>query len=223
MTIDSNKLKITIIPVPGNDWEPVRGDIRAIYDGEVCPYVEVSGQIARRFVGYETIKKDLEICHKIFVEIVNTEDRNPYIQNALWESFITKYGRCFVSSDGRGIKLERKNIFKGENAYLAEAHDSLIHKRHNFSAHAGNSEDDIVSGRLALLPPQKGRELVAFYIARDFALRSNEDQTKKYLILLDHVVKYVDNLLTPIYKKIKEEYASKDIDELYEQSKYIIV
>ncbi|WP_444958236.1 hypothetical protein [Microbulbifer sp. ZKSA002] len=219
MDVNQDKIEVAVLPIADEIDGLVKGDIRIFYDGEACPYVELSGPVEKRYIGYESIKNDLEICRKVFLDIVNTNDRDPYIQNALWESFITKYARNFVSTEGRGIKLEERQVFRGDLEWLLETHKYLIRERHNFSAHAGITDLDNISGRLALLPPSKGRGLLTFYMARDVSLRSEDKDTKAIIALLEEMIDWVCKQLGPIKDKIEEIYSRQSVDELYARSK----
>lgn len=221
--IDPKKVHIESIPVPGKNWEIVNADVRVIYDGDVCPFVEVTGELEKRYIGYEAIKNDLARCNKVLDYINHDNLDEAELQSALWESFITKYGRCFAdASQGRGVKLEQNSVFKNCDGLLEEVHKSLMEGRHQFTAHAGTSENDFISGRLALMPPAKGKELVIFYIARDTVIKAQSEAISIHKNLLTHVIRFTDGKLDPIYIKIKKKYANMDIDRLYERSKYII-
>ena len=52
--IDPNKIKLEKIPVPGSHDSVKYNDHRVIYDGEVCPYVEMTGRDRGRFADCRT-------------------------------------------------------------------------------------------------------------------------------------------------------------------------
>lgn len=217
------KIEIKTVPVPGDNWVVKAVDTRAFVDGEVCPYVTLSCKLSKRFVGLETIKNDLNTCMHLLTSLENKVSQDPLVLNALLESFITKYGRCFADAkEGRGTKLEEKDIFAEAPEMIKGAHSYLIEERNNFTAHAGNSTSDNTSGRLALNPPHKKQGLVIFYIARDFVFNLSPESLCEYGALISYVVAKIDSKLDNVYVKLKHEYSIKNLAELYEQSKYVI-
>lgn len=216
-------MDIVTIPIVDKKGRTLRTDCRVKFEGEICPYVSVDSGIGKRLVGLEIIKRDLKDCLQILEAIENKITDEPMLLNALWESFITKYGRCFADANqGRGIKLEDEDIFKNDTRNLKEHHKYLIDERNNFSAHAGNSDSDIFEVRLALKPVAKGKERYGFYISRDIAISPTPEALLEHKTLLEHNINIVDIKLDGIYRRIKEDYAKIDIDELYNKSKTII-
>jgi hypothetical protein len=222
MTDHERKIEVKTIPVPGENWIVKSVDTRVFADGEVCPYVILNCQLGKRYVGLETIKNDLDTCMHLLIALENKVSDDPLVLNALLESFITKYGRCYADAkEGRGTKLE-EDIFDDAPDMIRKAHENLINERNNFTAHAGSSESDKVSGRLALNPPHKGQDLVTFYIARDFTFNLGADLLCEYGALIRFVKGKIDLKLDKVYEKLKEDYAKHDIKELYDRSKYVI-
>lgn len=216
-------MDIVTIPIVDEKGRTLRTDCRVEFEGEICPYVSVESGIGKRLVGHEIIKRDLKDCLQILEAIENKITDELMLLNALWESFITKYGRCFADANqGRGIKLEDKDIFNNDTGSLKEHHEYLINERNNFSAHAGNSDSDMFEVRLALKPSAKGKDRYGFYISRDIAISPTPEALLEHKTLVEHVIKFVDSKLDGIYKRIKEDYEKIDIDELYKNSRTII-
>jgi hypothetical protein len=214
---------IVTIPIVDEKGRTLRTDCRVEFEGEICPYVSVESGIGKRLVGYEIIKRDLNDCLQILEAIENKITDEPMLLNALWESFTTKYGRCFADANkGRGVKLEDKDIFDTDTPNFKEHHEYLINERNNFSAHAGNSDSDIFEVRLALKPPAKGKDRYGFYISRDIAISPSPEALLEHKQLVEHVISFVDGKLDGIYERIKKDYEEIDIDKLYEDSKTII-
>lgn len=216
-------MDIVTIPIVDEKGRTLWTDCRVEFEGEICPYVSVESAIGKRLVGHEIIKRDLNDCLQILDAIENKITAEPMLLNALWESFITKYGRCFADANkGRGVKLEKKDIFGDDATSLKEHHDYLINERNNFSAHAGDSDSDLFKVRLALKPAARGKELYGFYISRDIAISPSPEALLEHKKLIEQVIKFVDGKLEEIYKRIKNDYEMMDIDELYQSSKTII-
>ena len=214
---------IVKIPIVDDKGRILRTDCRVEYEGEVCPYITVNTGIGKRLVGHEIIKRDLKDCLHILESLENKVTDVPILLNSLWESFITKYGRCYAGAcKGRGIKLEVKDVFNDEVSNFKDHHEYLINERNNFSAHAGDSDSDIFEVRLALKPVSKGKERLRFYISRDIVISPTPEALLEHKKLISHAIAFVDGKLDGIYKRIKEDYDKIDIEELYRNSKTII-
>lgn len=220
---DPNKINLEKIPVPGSHDSVKYNDHRVIYDGEVCPYIEMTGKVSRQHLGYEQIKNDLIICSNLIHNLAENNNSNPFISNAIWESVIVKYGRCFVSaSEGRGIKLEESIVFDNASKAIKIMHDHLMNERNNFAAHAGDSDSDVISSRLALMPPKMGKELIMMYSSRDFVISPEGSAIDEIQSLIGHVIKHIDSKLDKIFQRLKDEYESNNINEIYDNANYII-
>ena len=221
--IDHSKIKLEKIPVPGSHGSVKYNDHRIIYEGEVCPYLEMTGPVTKQHLGYEQMKNDLIICSNLILYLADNYKNNPFISNAVWESIIVKYGRCFVSaSEGRGLKLEKSKVFDTASNNIKNMHKHIMNERNNFAAHAGNSDSDVISSRLAVMPPKIGKELVMIYSSRDFVISPEDATIGEIQSLIDHVIKHIDSKLDKIFQKLKDEYVSKDINEIYDNANYII-
>ncbi len=209
------------IPIADERGFVHRVDVRIICEGIVCPYVILKSSLATQFVGYQSLMRDLDDCSKILNYLVeNTADQ--VILNALWESFITKYGRCFADTVGRKIKLDNNDITKGAPDEIVWASAHLIKERHQFSAHAGTSDSDIMEGRIALLPPQLGKSLVRIYSSGSRVTKPSNEFIVLFQQLIAHVKKQVDLKLVKAISKLKRELSEKDIEQLYNDSISII-
>ena len=216
-------MNIANIPIVDDRGRTLRTDCRAEFEGEICPYIPVETRIGKSLVGYEVIKRDLKDCLIVLESLQSTVIDDPILQNALWESFITKYGRCFADANkGRGTRLEARDVFNENSSNLKDHHEFLVNERNNFSAHAGDSDSDVFEVRLALKPVSKGKEKLGFYISRDIVISATPEALKEHVLLISHVISFVDSKLDGIYKRIKEDYDKVDIDELYRNAKIII-
>ena len=56
---------------------------------------------------------------------------------------LNSYAKCFVECGKGRVKLEQKEVFKG-NSPLLEHHEKLMEIRHKYSAHCGENEFDSV-------------------------------------------------------------------------------
>lgn len=216
-------MKIVNIPIFDGCGRILRSDCRAEFEGEICPYITVETGLGKSLVGHEIIKRDLNDCMHILESLEKNVTDDPVLLNALWESFITKYGRSFADANkGRGVKIEAKEMFNDDNGVYKDNHDYLINERNNFSAHAGDSDSDIFEARLALKPESKGKGKLGFYISRDIVISACPEALLENRQLIKYVISFVDKKLDGIYLRIKEDFNKAEIDELYENAKNII-
>lgn len=159
-----------------------RSKLTVSLEGRVCIQVPLHGPIARSYVGFVSIVKDLEdaLCwiqaaHELLppksslqsaVATVYSElDANSRASlKAYFFAAITLYGRCFVSASGRGTSLTA-------DAHVAPvfltAHERIMGYRHGLVAHAG-SEFDEGEAIVALAPPDHRFHVAANIWRMDF-------------------------------------------------------
>ena len=59
-------------------------------------------------------------------------------------------------------------------------------------------------------------------LRRDFVISPEDSTIGVIQDLIDHVIKHIDSKLDKIFQKLKDEYESKDINEIYDNANYII-
>jgi hypothetical protein len=118
--------------------------------------VPLDSKIARRLGGLTLIEKDLRTIKawigalgKLLLPLgagvdvttpgfMPTDDPDKLasinIARALYLAIVTTYGKLFTSADGRGTSLQQKDVVPDQ---YKEAHQYLMHTRHNFAAHSG--------------------------------------------------------------------------------------
>ena len=114
-------------------------------------YYVLSNHISKQWIGYVSIKLDLEYVKKLVEKIIlpSVKDMDEEIIKSLWITSVIIYGKCFTSSKGRKIILDEKNFFK-TNFKLKSLHKDLMTLRHNYIAHAGNSIFENIEPRIRL-------------------------------------------------------------------------
>ena len=60
------------------------------------------------------------------------------------------------------------------------------------------------------------------YSSRDFVISPEDAVIGEIQSLIEHVIKHIDSKLDKIFQKLKDEYESKDINEIYDSANYII-
>jgi len=220
--MDISKAKLVKIPITDNHGAVFSEELRLEYNGEVCPYVDIDGHLGRQFIAYNAIKHDLNICLGLLDRLKKDMSSDPILCNAVWESFITKYGRCFANaSNGRGVSLNEKDVFKGAGDFHKH-HKYMINERNEFTAHSGNSDSDIVVARLALMPENQGKDPIQIYISRRLSISADPDVIEMHENLVNHVLHHIEEKLDDLYGLIKSNLLSGGIDALYEKAHRII-
>lgn len=210
------------IPIADEHGIVHRVDVRIIHKGMVCPYVILKSPLAKTYVGYQTILRDLDDCSNILNYLAETKTADQVIKNALWESFITKYGRCFTDTEGRKTRLDNNDITKAAPKEIVWASEHLIKERNQFTAHAGLSDSDIMEGRLAISSPQFGKMLVKIYVSGNRVMGPSEELAQLFQQLITYVKQQVNLKLEKALLKLKKEILEMDIENLYDESISII-
>jgi hypothetical protein len=93
-------------------------------------------------------------------------------QNAFFTAFLTTYAKCFVSAEGKAVKLDSNEMFKMHPS-VRIVHDRIMDLRHSYAAHSGESglirttmavkeESDSFIVRHLVTSAFPGNELAAF-------------------------------------------------------------
>ena len=134
--------------------EPTR---RWIFEGMECRRVELATGLAKQFAGFKLIHEDLkdvkawlELAHRLLdaagygppapgEKVLSEIPRELGVQlKALMFAAITCYGKCFASSEGRGVKLEERDHVPPR---LVSKHRDVLEYRNQLTAHAGRHSD----------------------------------------------------------------------------------
>ena len=158
--------------------DPKTGERQRIYyyKGKHCPTHLIKGPLAKQYIGYQLIMRDLEDAERWLTHAYDffpkeesdhmkpDEDRyrdnqigdekNHAIVKSLFFSSLIFYGKCFTQAKGRGVKLEKSIVPPGFHA----KHDCIMEYRHTLAAHSGEGQWDTGKLRL-LLPPKKGSNI----------------------------------------------------------------
>ncbi|MDH5217392.1 MAG: hypothetical protein OEX19_06845 [Gammaproteobacteria bacterium] len=204
------------------DSEKGKSIIKVIEDGEECETFVLEGKVAKRYIGFSLILQDLidiilwlEKAHSCLPKKEKSADQktNKYNYNssknikdiktlkAYFYSSIITYGKCFSSTEERGIKLEKKNHIEKE--YL-KYHKRIIEYRNNLVAHAGGVYD---SGEVIVVvhPKNKG----SFRIEPNLWRLDFEDDRELEINFLG-LVKHVKLKVEATIKKIQENLITGD-------------
>ena len=111
-------------------------------NGQPMPFIDASinfPYLAQQIAGYFEIWEDLNRGMQSLKRIHFLGTKDDVVLEALFSNAIIHYGRCFTQADRRKITLSNDNqwIKKGEED--EENHEQIMHLRHQFVAHAGET------------------------------------------------------------------------------------
>ncbi|MDP2714030.1 hypothetical protein [Rheinheimera sp.] len=166
-------------------------------DGKLCPYVVLEGPLAKRVTGLSLIWNDIKAVREIISRIVpNPEDS---ISNrGLFFGALALYGKCFTQANGRGVKLEAKQIFHSAEALAS--HEHLMRLRHELVAHGGNAQEEQLKIVLLLDPNIKKLRGLEGYGATANGL--DEQARDDCLDTIELVCSYVEKSLSKANDKL---------------------
>lgn len=156
--------------------------------------IAVPGFLAKKFIGYCSMKEDLELLLHYVNELKS--EISGVQKSAFTYALIALYGKCFTDATRNSYpKLEPTEIFKFGSEF-SQTHDALMELRHQFIAHRGDSEAEI-GVSYVLIPKAGGTALtqVRFSGVKKISF------TKEELINIEEVIKIlIDHLQAKIQK-----------------------
>ena len=188
----------------------------------LCPYVVLQGPIFRRLSAYHLIRKDLNFSETALLKLKDLHNTNAdrLVLQSLWFFAAVSYGKCFVSAEGRGVKLEKRDVFKGANRKLIETHDMIMHERHQYISHAGDINYEIASTMLALNPDENDKKMFGLYHSMSLSVGILGEQIEDYLRLITHVKAHIETVLDKLFPAAKAEAEKTATSEWYAKAKY---
>lgn len=182
-------------------------------NGKDCETFTLEGKIAKRYIGFSLIFKDLEdalwwLCkaYSLLPSKSKSDDQDDiktaYTDStgdelfrtlkAYYYSSIITYGKCFAATEERGIKLEAKDHIEEE---FKPCHEKIMNYRNNLVAHAGSTFD---SGEVIVAPNPIGPE---FHVAPNLWRLDFEDD-REIEIGFEELIVHVKDNVDKIQKKI---------------------
>lgn len=186
-----------------------------MYNEIECITVLSNSKIAKQMIGYGLISKDLKQCLSCIGELrkIGMADDSSTIRWALYIAFHTTYGKCFVSTVGRKIKLERDNFI---SEIYRKAHEKIMILRHSYTAHAGGYEERGVAA-IGLDPDLSNKRVLD--VARPvvlFVSHIAERDMNIYERLIQEVLMKVEKKIEESRKRLRSEVMEGDIEKLYQ-------
>jgi len=110
--------------------------------------IVVPSMMSKKLATYMLMREDLLFVKKNAELLIFTKDqseRNEHLEESLWYSLISLYGRCFTdSSHSKKPKLEKNDLFdSSKDSSELKTHDKLMEIRHTFIAHRGDNDNEI--------------------------------------------------------------------------------
>lgn len=208
----SNDPSITSI-----EWSAITPD-----SSQLCPYVVLKGPIFDRLCGYHLIRKDLNFAQNALLSLKGRQEsnRDTLIEQCLWFASCVSYAKCFTSAEGRGVKLEQDEVYKGANEKLLETHKLIMHERHEYISHSGNTAYEISNTMLALTPDENNKELFGLYHSMELVLGIQGERINDYVALIEHVKAHIEVVLDKLFPAALKEVKKTNIDEWYRVAEY---
>jgi hypothetical protein len=179
--------------------------------GQAIPYFPADERLAKRLVGLGMIRKDLEKAATYLTSALRLPNDDE--TQLRWHGAVIAYGRCFVSADGRGLKLEQHHL-KDFTPEEKTAHARTMALRHQYVAHSGKNEEQQAMAVVLLsgVPSALAVDQVLFFDLA--AARPAETELKDFLSLVESLMTAVETLFDVAEKTLVKHYLAKTPEEL---------
>ncbi len=170
---ESTPMKMVAKVIDGVTYQ---AEFEYFWQGEKCKIKELTSKQAKIIAAYGLIKKDLKYVEKSIEHAIEISQKISENQNltkiytkeeqfqirdefnfesdllkSLYISSIVTYGKCFVQAQGRRVKLECKDVFS-DNDNFEKQHLEIMEQRHQYIAHAGNTNHEHSKAVLIITP-----------------------------------------------------------------------
>lgn len=184
-------------------------------NGENCFVIEYENYFSRNFVAYQSIEHDLLKCLECAKYLLNSDNPENSSIVGSWAptiALIITYGRCFTNAKERVLSLKKSQVKKEYH----NIHDLIMSFRHNYVAHAGGYGESSI-GLAAFYPNHEEKKRLNIAAPICWSLSSfNKDKILGVQVVIEYLLKYVENKKNQAYKKIVEWFDSKSLDSIYE-------
>ncbi len=204
-------------------FKALNGDfIRVKIIGGIIPsHHIIEHQSASNFSGYRLIAKDLDLIKEALLslkELKNQQDR--IVKQSLSFFIIITYGKCFVTADGRKVKLEESSALSLTTTEENSIHSEFIRIRNNYVAHSGTfkyEKNPVVAIKVEV--PDGTSEYSVYDspifvsgILTDYTILNN---------LIEKLYEYVDNKISKNYDAIIKYLVSEHGVKNFENKSFI--
>ncbi|MBS0343829.1 MAG: hypothetical protein JSS56_25270 [Proteobacteria bacterium] len=130
-----------------------------------------------------------------------------------WHGAVMAYGRCFVSSGGRGFKLEPHHLKAMGEAEKA-AHGRVMGLRHEYVAHSGKNDQQRAMA-VVLVPGFPNAPIAEQAMFVDFtSVRPTESELRDFRSLVNALMTEVATLFDLAEKSVVKHYGAKTPEQL---------
>ncbi len=199
------------------DWVAITTE-----SNQLCPYVVLEEGIFKTLGGYQLLKKDLFFAENVLrkLEELENQDGDQIVKQSLWFASVVTYGKCFTDQKGRGIKLDRDGVFKGADQIIVDTHDMIMQERHQYIAHAGDTNHEVSNTMVALSPDINNKELLGLYHSLFVSVGILTERIQQYISLVQFVKAHIESVLDKLYPASLAKVEKTDVNEWYEQAEY---
>lgn len=188
------------------EWRP-----QPVLDGRSGPFVVLEGPLADRVAGLSLIREDLRTVCETLGQI-ESEPQNWAINKALLCGALALYGKCFTQAKGRGVQLDHKQTFSHE--YLRESHARLMHMRHQFVSHGGETREEQMKVLLMLEPD--GQRQFRGIVGQGVSASGFDGQARKECIeTVEAALESVEQALAKATRALEEKVQERGLDWAY--------
>ena len=163
------------------------------------PLLEIEPNNKIKYLGYLQILHDLDYLKNCLIYLYQNVDKQDinFLKKAVWQALIVNYAKCFVKADGRKVKLEPTIVFEKSNNDLLNTHKELMELRHQYVAHSGVNNYEILEVYLALDPTSKNI-IKGSYHSFKKVFTAGLENIKKYSLLVEYVWQFVNDKIKTI-------------------------
>ena len=155
----------------------------------------------------------------LLINYKKIKPRNEQLEESLWYSLISLYGRCYTdASHSKKPKLDKKDIFKEleQTNIILTTHEKLFDIRNTFLAHRGDNENEYPIVYLKIPKNENiSEDNIPFEIVTNRYSSESED-------FLNNIIKLVEYLLPKIETKM-EKCSDKLFAKVIELDKEILI
>ncbi|MCZ6485208.1 MAG: hypothetical protein O6826_05885 [Acidobacteria bacterium] len=189
---------------------------------KLCPYIALNSPMYNRLSALHLIRKDLEFAIAALEKLKELGNEGIYdvVKQSLWYSAVVSYAKCFTQAEGRRVRLHAKQVFKDVDKSLIESHEEIMHQRHEYISHAGDTTFEQADTMLALSPDLDKKEIFGFYHSMSLILGIRQPTIDFYICLVKHVHTYIERALDKAFPAALNEVGKTSVGEWYEKATY---
>ena len=184
--------------------------------GNLLKYMILKTRESKQFAGYALMKKDINLVLEALQQLNEIKESSIIKQSLSFFSIIT-YAKCFVTNNGRGVKLQGKDVFKKASQKLIGEHERIMRLRMEHVAHAGSDYEkcSVVSSLYIINSDFVG----GFNLNANLGFVSSiQPYTEVFIELCDYLNIYLDRKIEYLKSEIFEYLGNLGSENLIENS-----